>query len=44
MAAKIDNYGKRFIGKELKEKLDARIEEILKKGNKGNDDKKEIKK
>jgi len=29
IAVKIDTYGKRFIGKELKEKLDARIKGIL---------------
>ena len=36
MAAKMDAYGKRFIGKEMKEKLDARIKEILDRNSKLN--------
>ncbi|MEM2974048.1 MAG: hypothetical protein QW112_00245 [Candidatus Micrarchaeia archaeon] len=34
IAAKIDSYGKRFVGKELREKLDVKIKEILEHGNK----------
>jgi len=34
IAAKVDAYGKRFLGKEMKEKLDAKIKDILSKSAK----------